>query len=264
MSNSFGRDSELYIKAKAVDGITILADSFFTAPYKIAKPFFNETNRILNIVLMSASAGIMEEDCYRIEVHLGPGSKVALHGQSYNKIHRMKQGHATQFNTFILDDGAFFDYVQKPTIPFADSRFGSTSECYLHNNSAFLYSEVLACGREKMGERFAFKEYKNCCRVYYHGEIIFLDNQLYLPSYQILDGIGFFEGYTHQATLAYFCDRLDGKLLDDLYGILASFRGIDFGLSKTHDFGVIVKILGNSSDQLEKILLCLREKVYEW
>ncbi len=262
MSNNFGRDSVLYIKAKAVDGITILADSFFTAPYKIAKPFFSETNSVLNIVLMSASAGIMEEDCYQIKINLGSGSKVALHGQSYNKIHRMKQGHASQFNTFILEDGAFFDYVQKPTIPFADSRFGSTSECYLHDNSAFLYSEVLACGREKMGEHFAFKEYKNCCRVYYHGEIIFLDNQMYLPSYQSLDGIGFFEGYTHQATLAYFCDRFEDKLLDDLYGILESIQGIDFGLSKTNDFGLIVRILGHSSDKLEKILLCLREEIY--
>lgn len=262
MSNNFGKDSELYIKTKAVNGVTMLEDSFFTAPYKIAKPFFDDTKGVMNIVVMSASAGIMEEDYYRMHIELGRSSKASLYGQSYNKIHRMKEGRASQFNKFFLEEEAFFDYAQKPTIPFADSSFHSATECYLKFGSEFLYSEVLACGREKRGERFEFKEYKNCNRVYYHEELIFLDSQLLSPSCQNLEGIGFFEGYTHQATLAYFCDRFNDNLLERLFGILDNLPGIDFGLTKTKRFGMILRILGNSSDYLEKILFSLREEIY--
>ncbi|HWP96539.1 MAG TPA: urease accessory protein UreD [Syntrophomonadaceae bacterium] len=261
-SNRFGRDSELFIKTRAANGVTLVADSFFTAPYKIAQPFYDADTRILNLVLMSASAGVMEGDCYRIKVHLGQASRLALHGQSYSKIHRMKQGHAMHSNTFILEEGAFFDFVQKPTIPFAESRFRSSSQCYLQNGSEFLYSEVLACGRAKRGERFAFQEFSNACRVYYQGELIFLDNQCYLPASQCLEGIGFFEGYSHQATLAYFSDKWDNKFLDELYGVLEDIQGIDFGLSTTNKFGMIFRVLGNSSDSLTKILQSLRVKIY--
>lgn len=264
MSNNFGKDSELYIKAKAVNGITTLEDSFFTAPYKIAKPFFNENKRLMNILVMSASAGIMEGDCYRVNVELGAASRTALLGQSYNKIHRMKDGYATQVNQFFLESGAFFDYAQKPTIPFAGSSFHSTSECRMKSGSSFLYSEVLACGREKRGERFEFKTYKNCNKVYLNGDLIFMDNQLLSPECQVLDGIGFFEGYTHQAALAYFSEDFEDGLLESLYGILEHINGIDFGLTKIKKHGMLVRILGNSSDFLEKNLDGLRDEIYNW
>ena len=39
MKNKFGKESRLYIEAKVLNGKTYLEDSYFTAPYKIAKPF---------------------------------------------------------------------------------------------------------------------------------------------------------------------------------------------------------------------------------
>lgn len=262
MANNFGKDSELYIKARALNGITILEDSFFTAPYKIAKPFFSQDRRLMNILVMSASAGIMEGDCYRVDVKLGAASRVALLGQSYNKIHRMKAGKATLVNRFFLEEGAFFDYAPKPTIPFAGSSFESATECRMESGSSYLYSEVLACGREKSGERFGFKVYKSCNRIYLNDELIFIDNQLLSPECQVLDGTGFFEGYTHQAALAYFCEDFNEGLLESLYKILEQISGIDFGMTKIKKYGMLVRILGHSSDILEKSLAGLRDKIY--
>jgi len=263
MANPFGKESELYIKTRSRNGTTILEDSFFTAPFKVAKPFHGDEKGVLGIMVMVASAGIMEGDRYRINVELGEGARTALYGQSYNKIHRMRGGHARQFNQFFLEKEAFLDYAQKPTIPFAHSSFSSVSECHLKEGSAFLYSEILACGREKSGERFEFKEYRNCNKVYYKGELIFLDNQLLVPGFQAIEGIGFFEGYTHQASLAYFCDRLDYNLLERFYEILKDVSDIDFGLTKTEKFGIVVRILGNGGDYLERIFSCLRREIYK-
>jgi urease accessory protein len=264
MPNHFGKDSELYIRAGAVNGKTILEDSFFTAPYKIAKPFYNENRRLMNIMVMSASAGIMEGDCYRVNVKLGEAARTALLGQSYNKIHRMKAGNASQFNQFSLGTGAFFDYAPKPTIPFAGSNFQSLTECRMESGSSYLYSEILACGREKSGERFEFKTYKNCNKVYLEDDLIFMDNQVLSPEQQVLDGIGFFEGYTHQATLACFSEKIEDNLLDRFYEILQEIEGIDFGLTKIKKYGVLARILGSSSDFLERILAMLRDEIYNW
>lgn len=262
MVNKFGQDSELYIKAKNINGLTCLEDCFFTAPFKIAKPFLDEKKGIMNIIVMSASAGIMEGDCYRTRLELGVGARVALHGQSYAKIHRMQEGQASQFNQFFLAEGALLDYAQKPTIPYAGSIFQSVSECFLKSGSAFLYSDVLACGREKRGERFEFTEYRNCNKVYYQGDLIFLDYQVLVPSCQNLEGIGCFEGYSHQATFAFFYDNLNDELLERLFNVLEKTSDIEFGLTKTKKFGLIIRILGGSADYLSKILFDLKQEIY--
>ncbi len=260
---SFSKNSELYIKARVRDGMTLLEDVYFTAPYKIAKPFFNNDKEILNLVLMAASAGIMQGDRYEIKMELSPYARASLCGQSYSKVHRMNGGYASQTNTFILEEGAFLDYAPKPCILFADSSYHATTDCYLSSGSAFLYSDILACGREKSGERFQFKDFRNCLRVHNNNELIYLDHQRYIPGCHELEGIGFFEGYTHQATLGYFCDHLPDNLCDELYAILSKIKGIDFGVSKTYKYGVVVRILGCGGDRLEKILACIRNKVYE-
>ncbi|TEB15312.1 Urease accessory protein UreH [Pelotomaculum sp. FP] len=263
MVNKFGRDSELYIKAKMDSGLTCLEDYYFTAPFKIAKPFFDEKKGIMNMIVMSASAGIMEGDCYRIRLELGAGARLALHGQSYTRIHRMPEGRASQVNRFNLAAGAFLDYAQQPTIPYAGSSFQSFSECHLESGSAFLYSEIIACGRVKRGERFAFREYRNCNKVYYQGDLIFLDRQALLPGCRDLEGIGCFEGYTHQATLAFFYDNFHDQLLERLFHILAQTSDIEFGLTKTNRFGLIVRILGSSADHLDNTLAALKQECYK-
>jgi len=123
MKNKFGKESRLYIRAKVSDGKTCLQDSYFTAPFKIAKPFYEGHGGFMNLMVMSASAGVMEGDNYRIEVELDKGARVKLEGQSYQKIHRMKNGTAVQYNSFTLADGAFLDYAPNPTIPFSIRRY---------------------------------------------------------------------------------------------------------------------------------------------
>lgn len=258
----FEKETILYIKAAVKDRITILEDVFFTAPYKIAKPFFDHDNGILELVLMSASAGTMQGDRYNIKVALAPFARAALRGQSYNKIHRMKKGFASQRNLFILKEGSFFDYAPRPCIPFQDSSYQTITDCHLDSNSIFLYSEILACGKAKSGESFRFKQFRNRLCIYHGDELIYLENQYYDPACQNLQGIGFFEGYTHQATLGCFGDCITEKILDDLYGILHSTTGIDFGISQAYKHGIVVKILGDGGDFLEKVLSKLRERIY--
>lgn len=262
MNNKFGRDSELYIRVKTDNGLTCLEDYYFTAPLKIAKPFYDEKKGIMIMIIMSASAGIMEGDRYRIRLELGAGARLALYGQSYTRIHRMPEGRAGQVNQFFLAAGAFLDYAPKPTIPYAGSSFQSFSECHLESGSAFLYSEIIACGRVRRGERFAFREYGNCSKVYYQGDLIFLDHQVLAPGCRDLEGIGCFEGYTHQATLAFFCDNFDDQLLERLFNILIKTNDIEFGLTKTNRFGLIVRILGSSADYLDSTLAALKQECY--
>ena len=261
MKNQFGKESRLYLKAKVLNGKTYLEDSYFTAPFKIAKPFFEGASGVMSIVIMSSSAGVMEGDCYIIDAELGKDARVRLESQSYQKIHRMKDGNAVQYNSFDLAKGAFLDYAPRPSIPFADSSFCSNTVCRLAEGAAFIYSEILTAGRVKSGEAFRFREYRSGMRIYYDRELIFLENQFLCPQEQRLEEIGFFEGFTHQASLGFFYDQIKDDLLDMIHGMLEAMEDIQFGVSKTKKYGLIVRILGNSSDSLENILSLIRNEI---
>lgn len=250
------------LNAKVLNGKTYLEDSYFTAPFKIAKPFFEGTDGVMNIMIMSASAGVMEGDTYKIDVELGRDSRVRLESQSYQKVHRMKDGHAAQHNSFKLENGAFLDYAPRPTIPFAGSGFCTSTECRMAEGSAFIYSEILSGGRVKSGETFEFREYRSGIRIYYGRELIFLENQFLCPQEQNLEGIGFFEGCTHQASLGFFYDHINDELIDKLYGIPEAMEDVPFGVSKTKKHGLVVRLLGTGSDRLENILGLLRDEIY--
>jgi urease accessory protein len=259
----FGTDSVLNIKSKLSNNRTIVEDSFFTAPFKIVKPFYNNESNVAEVMVMSASAGVMEGDCYQINIEAGKASALSLQGQSYTKIHKMHKGYAKQLNVFKVQKDAFFDYDPKPTIPFAHSDYISETSCYLEQGSRYVYSEILACGREKSGELFRFRRYKNCNRVFYCGKLIFLDNQVLQPEIQNLSSVGFFEGYTHQATIAYFLDEMDrAPVVEKLYEILQSFNNVEAGITTTYKYGIVIRLLSNGSDYLEGIVKKLRKEIY--
>lgn len=264
MTNNFGKESLLFVKTKLSNNITVIEDSYFTAPYKIAKPFYDYEENMANLMIMCASAGIMEGDCYKIDMVIGEGSAISLQGQSFSKIHQMNSGYAKQENNFHIETNAFFDYNPKTTIPFAKSKFKSNTVCYLQKGSQYIYSEIISCGREKSGEQFAFKQYKNFNKVYYCDELLFLDNQVLIPEVQELNDIGFFENFTHQATLAYFYDQMDSNLIERLYCILKQFNNIEAGISNTHKNGIVIRMLANGSDCLENIIKNIRTELYRY
>ncbi len=263
MANMFGTESTLYIKTVLSNNRTKIEDSYFTAPLKIVKPFYNNEQNMAEIMIMSASAGIMEGDRYLIQIEVGEASAISLQCQSYSKIHKMPQGCAKQRNLFIVRDGGLLDYKPKPTIPFRDSDFISDTSSYLYKGSRYIYSEILACGRDKSGEQFEFRRYKSHNRVYYCDKLIFLDNQDLKPEIQNLKDIGFFEGYTHQATFAYFDDGMHQEtMIESLYEKLQKYIGIEAGISAVK-FGVVIRLLANGSDYLECIIGDIRSEIYD-
>ena len=82
--------SRLYLKAENYAGRTVISESFFSAPLKIAKPFYHEN--FTTVMMMSASAGMLDGDCYDIEIKVCTGARLRFTGQSFNKIFRSTSG----------------------------------------------------------------------------------------------------------------------------------------------------------------------------
>ncbi len=245
--------STLKLDLKVKNGKTIVSDSYFTSPLKILKPFYNEDNTKMRLCILNVSAGILEGDQYEIEINVAKASNVYIYSQSYTKIFKMRGGNASQKLRVNMEEGSHFSYMPMPTIPFVDSNFIGTIDIKLKKHCSLILREIISCGRYKNDEIFEFLSFSSKTKVYLEDKLIFMDNTLLRPKEQQLRGIGFYEKYYHQANMIIFRDNLRENLKEDLIKLLNTYENIEFGISESFNSGMIIRILGRSSEQLRKI-----------
>ena len=192
--------SRLYICAENKNGRTVITDSFFSSPIKIAKPFYYADHT--EIMMMTASAGMLDGDIYEIEIAVKENASLKFTGQSFTKIFKSgAKGGAIQRVKITVENGGRFLYLPQPVIPFAESVFDGRTEIFLDSGSQFIMHDIFSCGRTAMNEYFAFKSYRSRTAVHIDGRLAFLDNVKLIPSEADLSGTGFFEGHTHSGMM---------------------------------------------------------------
>ena len=294
-TNQFGRTSELRLVAEARGGATVLADEYYTMPFKIMRPFrlsrasltrAGEGAGALQAMVMSTSAGIMAGDDQRIDVSVGPGAALQVTTQAFEKVHRMEgTGSARRVTRLAVAAGGYLDYTPQPQIPFAGSAFAASTEVDLADDSARLvYEEVLSCGRVARGERFAYRSYRNHVLVRVAGMPVYLDNTVYAPrgvdvpalAPMDMGGMGLYEGFTHLANLVLVNLGVDEAsfmaardYLRELTGVIGASAALPAsaggdseavagGITRLGSGDVAVRLLGRRAQRLTDVLAEVR------
>ncbi len=192
--------SRLYIRAENRDGRTVITESSFTSPLKTASPFYR--GDFTEVMMMSASAGMLEGDEYDIRIHVCSGASLKFTGQSFDKIFKCSEGGKIIRRVKInVEGGGRLVYMQQPAIPFGGSRFYGEMDIRLRSDSVFVLQDIVSCGRAAMDERFSFSEYRSRISVKLDGRLVFLDNVKLVPDDFRPDGTGFYEGFTHSGMM---------------------------------------------------------------
>lgn len=255
-----GMQGMLKIKADQTGSRTILTDCYFEAPFKVAKPIYDGS--VLELIVMSASAGVLEGDRYSIDLILTENACLRMLGQSFTKVFQMPDGgFAKQELTAHVAPGALLEYLPQPVIPFAGSFFESNSKLDVQTGGRLVYSDILSCGRYGSGEVFQFSRLRQHTLIRYNGLPVFLDNILLEPSTQSLSGIGFYEGHTHQGVLVAIDPQLDGAFRDDCRSILKKFP-LEYGVTELAGGFTLIRALGHSCQQLQSCFSLLVQKYH--
>ena len=252
--NKFGKTSEVRLESEYRDGKVILGDVFFTAPFKVMQPFYPASGD-MQVMVLSASAGIMEGDEQNFFLHIRENTRMEYLSQSYEKIHRMKEGKARRQTKIVVEKNAYLKYAPLPTIPFKDSAFENRLEVELADDSSgFLYQEILSCGRAACGEKFAYRFYENQVTVRKQGRVAYRDHIRFSPELFEMDGMGMYEGYTHLGSLVFFNLEKSEEWIRNVRELLEETPGMEGGVTRTAQGDVVVRVLGNGAETLLKIL----------
>lgn len=292
--NRFGKLSELRVRAEARAGRTAVPELFATMPFKVMHPLAVPAGGLpgfaagageeaapvaapAQLMVMSVSAGIMAGDEQRVEVSVGAGAALQVTTQAFEKIHRMDEGaSARRVTRLAVAPGGYLDYAPLPQVPFADSAFASDTVVDLADATARLvYGEVLSCGRAARGERFAYRSYRNRVEVRVAGAPAFIDNTVYEPASLEgrggMEGIGFYEGFTHLANLVLVnlgvsdddFARVRSYLLEqtgvigaasDVVDQMGSSEAVAGGITRLATGDCLVKLLGHRAQRLQDVL----------
>ena len=253
---SFGRRSELFLSTILQGEEAVLDEVQFTAPFKIMEPFREEKD-YLKVMILSASPGIMEGDIQEQRIHVGRGTRLEVCSQSFEKIHRMKNGCARRYIRICQESDSFLYYVPQPAIPFRDSAFDNIVEVELEKESSrFIFQDILSCGRTAYGECFDYKYYNSLVQVRREGRLIYRDNTRYDPHTLCMEETGMYEGYTHLASLLLCGLSKDSKWADKAREILEYTGEVEGGVSFLESGDAVVSILGRQAQKLE--MLCKR------
>ncbi len=251
--------STVQIQVAVNAGITFLKDVYCTTPFKVANITEDKKSKELQLMLMSSSPGILDGDEYQLKIDLPAGSCVRLQTQSYQRLFNMKQS-ATQSLDVQMAKGCSFCFLPHPTVPHKNSVYTGTNKFYLSDGCTLIFGEILTCGRKLNGEVFSFSKYHNLTEVFINNKLVVKENLLIEPATINLHAIGQLEGFTHQASLIYFCEKLSVKeLRKDISELLANEGEIAFGISELPVTGLVVRLLGQKAEQLHNCLQMITE-----
>ena len=222
MDNRYGKTSKLDLTMEYRDDKTILSDVFFTAPFKIIKPFYDKD--YMQVMQISVSAGIMDGDKQEISIKALENSKSEIISQAYEKIHKMENGFAQRSIEIEIDANSQLIYNPLPVIPFKNSAFKNSLSVNLKDSSSkFILNEILTCGRVYSGEKFEYKFYNSRVCVRENGRLVFMDNSRYSPDRTDMSNIGMYEGYTHLFNFVVFNYETVFSMLSDILSLATPF-----------------------------------------
>lgn len=249
--NKFGKLSRLSLKTGIREGKTIVEDVVFTAPYKIMNPF-PKKNGGISVMPLCASAGIMEGDRQEFDFFVAEGTELEFLSQSFDKVHRMKDGEAIRHVKANVEKNAVFYYYPQPVIPYAQSAFDSTMEFDLADESSGLFLlEIISCGRKASAERFLYRKFASRVNIRRAGRLIYRDNTRYEPDKMDMEGLGMYEGYTHMANI--FLSGPACDMQEKIWEVLENEKECAGGVTQLVHGDLAVRILGHRAQKLQEI-----------
>lgn len=250
--NAFGKVSSLRVVAGEAGGKTFLKELSFTAPFKVMSPFPLPGGGVRVMPLM-ASAGILEGDRQEIYLETEPDTRMDYVSQSYEKLHKMKNGNARRDTDIKVGKESVLLYRPLPVIPFGQSAFEShTSICLEDPTSSLFYQEILTCGRAERGELFEYRYYHSIVEARRSGRLVYRENNRFCPAKDDMAGTGMFEGYSCLANVLFFHAHAS-DYTEDIRSLLEGQEEICGGVTLTADGDAVVRILGKNTQKLWKV-----------
>ncbi len=208
--------------------------------------------------LHNVSGGVLGGDCLSLDVKVESAAQAQITTTGATRIyrHRTDARSSEQHTSIAVAPEGLLEYLPDALIPYAESRHRQRTVVTLGDRATFIWWEVLAPGRQAMGEEFAFDNLHVETQVRTHDHPILLENFNLDPRSRSLRSVVRLGDYAYTASFYAFqvgrplieLRELESQLSE--IARVESHAGTIWGASALASDGVIVRGLSATSRNL--------------
>lgn len=257
-SGAAGKTGFLRLGFEHRRGRTVLADLEHRAPYMAQRAIYcdQEMPDLPHVFMITTTGCLLQGDRLALDVTLGTGARAHVTTQSATKIHTMDANYAAQTQTFILDDGAYLEFLPDPVIPHRRARFVSETRVSVAPSATFLYSEIIQPGRKhhRPDECFGATVLSlSMAAVRPDGRTLFNEKLVIEPQKKAMRQTGVMDNFDVFGNVVVCTpkDKAD-RIRERTDAVVDLAGGVASGACRLpHDAGLIFKVLGRETGQVK-------------
>jgi urease accessory protein len=231
-------------------------------PWRVIRAFAQENGSAL-VHLHNVSGGVLAGDDLRLDINVGPAARAQVTSTGATRLYRHREGmpDSAQSIAISVAKGGLLEYLPDALIPFAGSRHRQSTRITLGDGATLFAWEVLAPGRQAMGECFRFERLRLAMRIDSPRGPVLREDFLLEPAAASLTSTARLGEYTH--TAAFYAIQIGRSAADLLelerqlaeIAIRESRQGCTiWGASALASDGVVVKGLSSSAYRIPATL----------
>lgn len=258
-SGTIGKSGFLRLGFERRDGRTILAELDRRVPYLAQRALYPDAALpdLAHVFLITSSGCLLQGDRLALEVALRRGARAHVTSQSATKIHAMDVNLATQAQSFVLDDGAYLEFLPEPLIPHRRSRFASDTCITVAPTATLLYAEIVQPGRKHHHPDECFGATLLSLAVAARrpdGRLLFTENLVFEPASHPARQTGVMDSFDVFGNVILLTPKAEADRVAARVGAEVDLAaGIAHGACRLpNDAGLIYKVLGRETLQVKE------------
>lgn len=235
---------------------------------RLSPAMYLDTSDIPCYFMLSLGGGFVAGDQYENKITLEDEAKVILTTQSPNKIFRSpNQIPALQRTEINLGRGSQLEYIADSLIAYEDAYYVQETVIHMAEDASLIYIDGITPGWAPTGEKFKYDEVKMRTQVYMNGQPVLIDYLKLTPKSSKMQALGMLEGYTHFGTMMVIDTKVTEEIIKELRVLIDNLDlPVQYGISKPYCKGFVLRVLGNLTQDIEKVVeVChdyVRNKIY--
>lgn len=235
------------------EGRTILHHLHRKVPLLVQQAlYFDESlPKMPCVYILSAGGPTVEGDRYAVRVELEQGAMAHISTGAATLVASMEGGDAEMLQRITLHEGSYLEWLPKPLIPAAHSRYRSSTEIIASPSASLFWSEVVACGRLHSGERFDYDRLDLGASVTTHqGNTLLRERLIVTPSLLSPDDYTLMGGFTHFSSAIILTPaEVTNRLYDAIRPTVEDTLRMSVARLDGHR-GLVVRCVGMESERL--------------
>lgn len=236
---------------------------------RISPAMYLDTSGIPCYFMLSLGGGFVAGDVYENKFVLEEQAKVILTTQAPNKVFKSpKQIPAVQKTSIHLEEGSQLEYISDSLIAYEDACYVQDTRIDMAESASLVYVDGITSGWAPSGERFKYEEVKLKTHIYMNGKPVVLDYLKLTPKTSKMQALGMLEEYTQFGTMMVIDTRITDEMIKEMRMHIDQLdKPIKYGLSTPACKGFVLRVLGNLTQDIEKVIeIChdyVRDKLYD-